>query len=280
VADAPAPPAGGAVDARPEVPRPRSVLEEEREFFLRSLRDLEAERAAGDIDHDDYTALRDDYTVRAADVLRQLDAPARTAATAGSPSPTGPATPAGDGGGPLARLGRHRWSTLVAGGLGVVLVLAGITWAVSAAAGVRLPGDGVSGGTPTSQIDGLLLAAQTAVGDSQPVAAVKDYEAVIAADPTNAEALTGEGAVLVQTGRTSGRSDLIQLGVARLARAEKVAPTYGPAFGTLGEVLFSEGQYPAAIPQLQAYQRLTPPAARQSTVADELRLAKARSGGG
>ncbi|HEY1732847.1 MAG TPA: hypothetical protein VGG23_00270, partial [Acidimicrobiales bacterium] len=52
--------------------RSRSVLEEEREFFLRSLRDLEAERAAGDIDEVDYLALRDDYTVRAAHILRQL----------------------------------------------------------------------------------------------------------------------------------------------------------------------------------------------------------------
>ena len=50
----------------------RSVLEEEREFFLRSLRDLEVERAAGDIDEVDYQSLRDDYTIRAAEVVRQL----------------------------------------------------------------------------------------------------------------------------------------------------------------------------------------------------------------
>ena len=40
--------------------------EETTEFLLQSLRDLEREREAGDIDDDDYRALHDDYTVRAA----------------------------------------------------------------------------------------------------------------------------------------------------------------------------------------------------------------------
>lgn len=49
-------------------------LEEERRFLLRSLRDLDAERSAGDIDDADHAELRDGYTKRAADVLRQIDA--------------------------------------------------------------------------------------------------------------------------------------------------------------------------------------------------------------
>src|SRR5205807_2391199 len=48
-------------------------LEEEREFLLRSLRDLEREREAGDIEEGDYRTLRDDYTARAAAVLRSID---------------------------------------------------------------------------------------------------------------------------------------------------------------------------------------------------------------
>ena len=47
-------------------------LEEERDFLLTSLRDLELEREAGDIDELDYTRLRDDYTARAATVLRAI----------------------------------------------------------------------------------------------------------------------------------------------------------------------------------------------------------------
>ena len=50
-----------------------ATLEEERSFLLRSLRDLDAEHAAGDVDEDDYVTLRDGYTKRAADVMREID---------------------------------------------------------------------------------------------------------------------------------------------------------------------------------------------------------------
>ena len=48
-------------------------LEDERDFLLRSLDDLEAEYAAGDIDDRDYEALTDDYTVRAAETIRAIE---------------------------------------------------------------------------------------------------------------------------------------------------------------------------------------------------------------
>ena len=48
-------------------------LEDERRFLLRSLRDLDAELDAGDVDIDDYATLRDGYTKRAADVLRDIE---------------------------------------------------------------------------------------------------------------------------------------------------------------------------------------------------------------
>ena len=64
-------------------------LESQREFFLCSLRDLEAEHAAGDIDDVDYRALRDDYTSRAAEVLRRLG-DLRTGAAAGEVGATVP----------------------------------------------------------------------------------------------------------------------------------------------------------------------------------------------
>ena len=50
----------------------RAALEEERDFLLASLDDLERERAAGDVDDHDYRTLRADYTARAAAVLRAL----------------------------------------------------------------------------------------------------------------------------------------------------------------------------------------------------------------
>ena len=52
----------------------RRNLEEQRDFLLASLRDLERERQAGDVDDADYHALRSSYTARAADIIRRLDA--------------------------------------------------------------------------------------------------------------------------------------------------------------------------------------------------------------
>jgi cytochrome c-type biogenesis protein CcmH/NrfG len=52
----------------------REALEAEREFLLRSLDDLEEERATGNLDDGTYRELRDDYTARAAAAIRSLDA--------------------------------------------------------------------------------------------------------------------------------------------------------------------------------------------------------------
>ncbi len=48
-------------------------LESERDFLLRSIADLETEREAGNLDEDRYRALKDDYTARAAAVLRSIE---------------------------------------------------------------------------------------------------------------------------------------------------------------------------------------------------------------
>jgi hypothetical protein len=50
-----------------------AALEEERDFLLRSLADLDREHDAGDVTDDDYATLSDDYTARAADVLRTIE---------------------------------------------------------------------------------------------------------------------------------------------------------------------------------------------------------------
>ena len=51
----------------------REELEEEREFLLRSLDDLDSELVAGNIDPDSYRKLHDDYTARASAIIRSLD---------------------------------------------------------------------------------------------------------------------------------------------------------------------------------------------------------------
>ena len=62
-------------------PEDQGELERERDFLLKSLDDLETERAAGNIDDASYAELHDDYTARAA-------APSARSATASTPGPS------------------------------------------------------------------------------------------------------------------------------------------------------------------------------------------------
>lgn len=225
----------------------RRALEDEREFCLRSLRDLEAERAAGDIDEADYEQLRDDYTRRAATVLRRLS-------VVPLPEPDSPALPEPGSGSPAEGppASRRRWSrrrrALCAAGAVVVAAGAGI--GVAAGTGVRLPGQTITGNTTgVAAIDQELIAAQKAVESGDPVAAAKDYQKVLAVDATNPSALTGEGAILVETDRAT----LVGRGVVMLAEAESADPSYGPAYAYLGRGLVLLGDYARAVKQLETF---------------------------
>ena len=66
-------PAGGPASTRELDPDELAALEEQRAFLLTSLRDLEAEHDVGDVDEGDYEQLKDDYTARAAAVIRAID---------------------------------------------------------------------------------------------------------------------------------------------------------------------------------------------------------------
>jgi uncharacterized protein (TIGR02996 family) len=61
-------------------------LESERDFLLRSIADLESEREAGNLDDERYRELKDDYTARAAAVLRSIEE-GRDAVSAPAPVP-------------------------------------------------------------------------------------------------------------------------------------------------------------------------------------------------
>jgi tetratricopeptide (TPR) repeat protein len=154
-----------------------AALEEERDFLLRSLDDLEAEREAGDVDDADYLTLKDDYTARAAAVLRALD---RGAAPAPAPS-VGEATPRGRGTGRVLA-----WGVAVV----VFALLAGVL--VARTSGRRSAGDVATGNiTPGAAVQlsrGDDLIAQGAWDE-----AIAAYTDVIDQQPSNVRALTYRG---------------------------------------------------------------------------------------
>ncbi len=167
-------------------PERRAELEEERAFLLRSLLDLEAEHEAGDVDDEDHAALKDRYTARAADVLRELDG-------AGPGHTSRRRAPAGS-----------RWTGRRLAWVGGVLVVAGLAgWAVAAASGQRLPGESMTGGQDASgDVTALLSQASAAASSGDFATAISTYDAVLAEEPDNAEARTYRTWWTVMTART------------------------------------------------------------------------------
>lgn len=169
-----------------EATESRDSLEEERDFLLRSLDDLEAERAEGNIDDATYERLHADYTARAARVLHQLEGDRVT------PVETGPAV-------------SPRRRALTVTGLVVFALVAGVTLAYGL--GARLPGQTITGRqspTATDQSRAALAAARAdvkahpddvdarlvlarALTASNPAGALDQYRAAAKLDPTNAE---------------------------------------------------------------------------------------------
>jgi len=102
----------------------RSALIEERDFLLRSLDDLESERAEDNVDDDTYGRLHADYTARAARVLHQLEGDAVAAVDSDAV-----VTP------------RRRALTVI--GIGAFALIVGLVLAYGL--GARLPGGTITG---------------------------------------------------------------------------------------------------------------------------------------
>jgi tetratricopeptide (TPR) repeat protein len=187
-----------------------AALEEERDFLLRSLRDLEREHEAGDVDDHDYEQLNDDYTARAADVLRAIE---DRRALLGRPAPP------------------DRGRRVVIGILvGLFAVVAGCT--VAQAAGRRGASDQITGDIRQSSRD-KTLEAQQAMGEGRYLEAINLYDEVIAAAPSEPEAHAYKGWLLrlSATGAPAGadRDLLLDRALAELDRAVALDEGYPDA---------------------------------------------------
>jgi tetratricopeptide (TPR) repeat protein len=225
--------------------------EETTEFLLASLRDLEREREVGDIDDEDYRALRDDYTVRAAAALR---AEQRGAAPPVPPPP------------------RRSTAQRIAVVLGVVgfAVLAGVL--VAQAVGRRDTGEGITGEitrTPTQAAGDCLQLSSS--GDL--LDAVDCYRAVLEDDPDNAVARTYLGWTLFLTARQAGdelpteaRVELYVGARTQLDRAVEADPGYADARAFQVVLAVQEQRWEEAARQLAAFDELDAPADMQNLV--------------
>lgn len=223
----------------------RESLEAERDFCLRSLRDLDSELAAGDMDGHDYVALRESYTARAASVLRALAEPGVAPSSVNEAGTAPGPAPLAEG---RSRRGGWRKRTVVA--VGAAMIAAGAAWALVASSATRLPGQEITGqALGPEAVARQLSAASQAEEKGDYLTAVKDYQKVLDADPNQPQALTGEGWLLAQTGQPG----LVKQGLAMLAAAEQTTPSEPAAHLYRGIVLLGEGDYTSAVPELRWY---------------------------
>jgi tetratricopeptide (TPR) repeat protein len=153
----------------------RAPLEEQRDFLLRSLDDLEREHDAGDIDETDYLALRDDYTVRAAAVLRSLDAHAALSTEASGPK---------------------RRIVLWCAGIVAFAVLAGVGVAFTSG---RRDSNSVASGDPARGAAESIARADQLMSDDKLEEAIAAYTKALEDQPSNVRALTYRGWLYFQT---------------------------------------------------------------------------------
>ncbi len=162
--------------ARELSPDQLAALEDQKTHLLASLEDLDAERAAGDIDRADYETLRDDYTARTAAVLRAIDSHRAQVASRRETA------------------GRGRKAGWVAAVL-LFGVLAG--FGVKQASGTRGVNDAGSGDI-RQNVRQLLFEAGAAGGQGDYDRSIELYTEVIAEQPSNVEAYTYRGWTVYQ----------------------------------------------------------------------------------
>ncbi len=230
----------------------RDALVNEREFLLRSLDDLDAERAEGNIDDRNYAQLKGDYTARAARVLHQLDGDAVADAAGGRESSE-----------PVRR-GRR-----IATGLAVVGFAVVTSIVLAYGLGARLPGQTITGlqsetgrraapdaalrrlraavkATPNDPAAHLALA-RALMGNQDLPDALAAFGNAARLDPQNPEPLTYSGWLI----RLQGFPDD---GLKLLDKAIEIDPQYADARAFKGIILLRDKRDPeGAIAQFQRY---------------------------
>jgi len=202
-----------------------AALEEERDFLLASLDDLEREHDAGDVDDTDHAELKDDYTARTAAVLRAISQRQELA---------------------RGRRAPRSWGRIVAWVVIVALFAVAVGVLVARTSGNRPPGGTFTGDIRMSSRDLLLEAQeytgqatqQLQAGDASAAlesyrSAIESYQRVLELQPTNAEALTYQGWVLhtlaLNVGDSGSGAELDAQARVRLDEAIAANPTYPDA---------------------------------------------------
>lgn len=230
-----------------------AMLEEERRFLLGSLRDLEREHDAGDVDDVDYATLRDGYTVRAASVLRQIDAGRRD----------------------LAPRRPRQWGRTIVVGVASTLIAVGIGFALASAFGERGTNDEITGATPGDTVRTVLANGRAAMGAGDFAGAnalfVEADQLELERGNDNPEARTYVGWTFALLARSEPESELTveryELALFTLGQAIEMDPTFADpyCFSAIIEYQFL-GDADAALPFVETCEASNPPADMQGLI--------------
>lgn len=245
-------------DRRPDRldPDELAALEGQRDFLLASLRDLDREHEAGDLDDDDYETLRDDYTARAAEVLRAIEEQHAAFAAARRPR----------------RPGR---TLLWAAAVVAFAVVAGVV--VAGSLGARRSGDSASGGI-TAKESPSQRAQQCIplISPAAPKAALDCFKEVLDDDPRNPVANTW---LAWQLGLTTSltppdlRGAVEQTAARHIERALAADPSYSYARAFRAILAYRRGDAAAAKRYLEDFEAHDPSADARAVI-DQMKLAE------
>ncbi|MGZ0175978.1 MAG: tetratricopeptide repeat protein [Acidimicrobiales bacterium] len=205
-------------------------LERERDFLLRSLDDLDAEFAAGDLEANDHAGLADDYTRRLAELARGIDQENAAFRDIDTRLGTG-----------------QRVVTIV--GVVLLAVLAGVL--LARASGFRSPTDSVTGAIRQSS-SGLLSEADTLTREGRWPEAIDVYDEVLDVAPGNVEALTYRGWLTARLGDP-------ETGLLDISEAVAVDPEYPDARVFSAILLDDEQRFSEAAAQIAVLDSINPP---------------------
>lgn len=226
-----------------------SSLAQEKEVLLRSLDDLERQRAKGKIDEQTYKQLNSEYTARTAQVLRELRGGKRR---------------------------RPRSSRLaIVGVVSVLALAAGLLLARTF--GARLPGQEISGRTPNSastraQLEAdaqenpqdfltRIRLARQLLTENDFAGALREFDAAAALNVADPESRAYAGWILYLAG-------LPDEALSRVDAAIQTNAEYPDARFFRGMILFrGKGDAQSAIPEFQRYLTVQP----DSPLADQVR---------
>ncbi|MCB1285486.1 MAG: tetratricopeptide repeat protein [Microthrixaceae bacterium] len=215
-------------------------LEEERDYLLDSIRDLDRERDAGDVDEEDYEELRRGYVARAAAAIEALEE--HTDELAQRQAAARPA---------LSR--RLAWigGCLVFGVVAAVLL---INASASRVGDESLTGNTASPGAGARRCMTLSM--------SEPQEGIACYDELLADAPDNVTYLTYQGWAFARTDRPEEAME-------RFDRVVELDPTFPDVWVFIASVRADTGDFAGAQEAIDALMALDPSPAVRNTLASQ-----------